>query len=93
MEEIKKKFSPSENGQSRGEWIYVFVLRLIAGIFLASILYIPIYTRFMLSLENVQIPSGDVWYALGCVVMFGSPGKMIGEFLNSIAKRLLNLGK
>lgn len=88
MEEIKQKLVPKK-GQSKIEWIAIIVLRVLSLAYLISIVYLPFVSRFSLDKENVIIPVSDIWWLIGCVVMFGSPGRIIIEMISNAGKKLL----
>lgn len=82
------KFLKPDDDQSKGEWIWIVILRILAGLYIVSILWLPFITRFSYETKNVEVSITDIFWVLGCAVMFGSPGKTIGGFLNEIGKKL-----
>jgi len=72
-----------KNQESRGQWVWILLIRIIGFIILIAPLYLPILAYFSADIENITLTNRDV--IMACVGLFLSAGgKQIGILLNNI---------
>lgn len=72
-----------ENTESKGQWIWVLLIRVIGIILLIAPLFLPVRAYFYESIPNVALTTADI--IMSCVGLFVSAGgKQIGILLNNI---------
>lgn len=72
-----------ENQDSRGQWIWVLLIRIVGVIMFVSPLYLPVLAYYSTSKETVSITFQDVMLMLAGLLL-SSGGKQIGTFINNI---------
>lgn len=79
---MEKMFKPNDD-QTRGEWVFVILLRIIAGAYGLIILYLPAVSRLSFDIENVMLTQSDVIALTVCGMTFAKPGVLVGKAIDA----------